>query len=63
MWTILKLLGRDTAKLLGGIYSPIPPPPGFGTPGQSYLISFSVEDKIAKLNVEIVLKFETYKQH
>ena len=22
----------DTAKLLGGIYPPIPPPPGFGTP-------------------------------
>ena len=30
MKTILKLLGGDTVKLLGGIYPPSPP--GFGTP-------------------------------
>ena len=33
MKTILKLLGGDTVKLLGGIYPPIPP--GFGTPAYS----------------------------
>ena len=30
-----QIIGGDTVKLLGGIYPPTPPPPGFGTPGCS----------------------------
>ena len=39
---ILKLLGGDTVKLLGGCFPPPPPPPGFGTPCWKTISSFKV---------------------